>query len=74
VSVIGCRGEVPRHRRSRRALKPSVILSQHSRYKVTCECNEEDINDDDETNYEVTRHRRSRRALTPEFTTHNDLY
>jgi len=37
---------------SRRAPTPSVILSQHSRYKVTCECNEEDINDDDEKNYE----------------------
>ena len=26
----------------------SLILSHHSRYKVTCECNEEDINDDDD--------------------------
>ena len=25
----------------------SLILSHHSRYKVTCECHEEDINDDD---------------------------
>ena len=25
-----------------------LILSHHSRYKVTCECNEEDINDDDD--------------------------
>ena len=26
----------------------SLILSHHSRHKVTCECNEEDINDDDD--------------------------
>ena len=26
----------------------SLILSHHSRYKVTCECNEEDISDDDD--------------------------
>ena len=25
-----------------------LILSHHSRYKVTCECNEEGINDDDD--------------------------
>ena len=25
-----------------------MILSHHSRYKFTCECNEEDINDDDD--------------------------
>ena len=26
----------------------SLILSHHSRYKVTCECNEEGSNDDDD--------------------------
>jgi len=26
----------------------SLILSHHSRYEVTCECNEENINDDDD--------------------------
>jgi len=26
----------------------SLISSHHSRYKVTCECSEEDINDDDD--------------------------
>jgi len=25
-----------------------LILSHHSRYQVTCECNDEDINDDDD--------------------------
>ena len=25
----------------------SVILSHHSRFKITCECNKEEINDDD---------------------------
>ena len=26
----------------------SLILSHHSRFNVTCECNKEEINDDDE--------------------------
>ena len=33
----------------------SLILSHHSRLKITCECNEEDINDDDDAAASVNR-------------------